>query len=136
MSKKIKSLRELLKEFSELIADEAERNSKFAEELKTLLNLTPEISTAKETGKKRATKTEDALPDLYLLFYQEGKNKLASFLDKFNIKKLKWIIKEYKLDLTGESHKSKKKEELISLICKEIELRENRGSVFRQYEAP
>jgi hypothetical protein len=130
MSEHPKNLRTFLKEFAELIADEAERNPKFAEELLHFFKLTPAL----KPEKKQEKKLEESIPDLYLIFYQEGKEKLNYILNKFSISKLKSIIEEYKIEVSQEVRKSKKKEPLIQIICEQVEFRENRGNVFRNYQ--
>jgi len=137
MSIDSKTLRKVLRQIADLVADKAEQDSVFAEELVSLISLSDQPTKSKTksvTGKDVESEND---PDLFKLFLSQGIDGLQESLKTFDVEQLRKIIRKHRFDPSRISSKWKEedKDRFIALIGDRVEARCKQGDTFRQYSS-
>lgn len=120
-----KNARELLHRLADLIANEAERNQRFAAELQEILG-------TREGGPKK-TRTQPPSEDPFEAYRTKGEVGFKSWLETFDVATLKAMVRQHRLDPSRLSDKWKTKARFVSLIVERVPARLKQGDVFRHY---
>jgi len=120
-----KNIRRLLHRLADLIADEAERNQRFAAELHEILG-------TREGGPKKP-RTQPPPEDPFEMYRTKGEEGFKSWLETLDVATLKAMVRQHRLDPSRLSDKWKTKERFVSLIVERVPARLKQGDVFRHY---
>lgn len=119
----------LLRQFVEVVADEAARNSRFAEKLNMLLKNTDATFEGRE--KRTASKHHaETLPDIHKEWNLRGEHEFRLWLRHESVENLKAIIRREDLDAARRATKWKDADKLADFITDGLKARMSRGSAF------
>jgi hypothetical protein len=127
MLKNRHNLKARLHKFTELIAQEAERNQEFAKGLADILGITGETSTQRKQNRSRNE------VDPFDVLVEKGIDGLKIWLGSLDIDMLRSIVRQHSLDSSRLSDKWKNKERFVELICERVHARSRHGDSFRRY---
>jgi hypothetical protein len=135
MSIDSKTLRKVLRQIADLVADKAEQDSVFAEELVSLISLSDQPTKSKTKSVTRKDVESENDPDPFKLFLSQGVDGLQESLKTLDIEQLRKIIRKHRFDPSRTSSKWKEedKERFIALISDRVKARCKQGDTFRQY---
>jgi hypothetical protein len=128
-----KTLTKLFKALAELLADEAERNSAFAEKLDGILAPLPK-PTGKRTGK--GTLTANDVPDVYAEYQSRGEDEFRFWLRGLDVLTLKGIVKVNGFDPSDVSRRWVEVEKFVPFVTGQVKARLRRGSGFMTLREP
>ncbi len=124
-----KALIALLRGLVELLADESERNSAFAERLDSLLSSLPE--SRRPTAAKRAARdTRTTLPDVHAEWIARGETDFRLWLRDQPIPTIRALIRAQDIDPARRTNKWKDAEKLADFVAEGLRARLSRGSAF------
>ena len=115
-------LRAILLAIVKTVAEEAERNQQFGDRLRAALR-----------GHERPTRCAAPVQDPFEILQLRGVAGLREWLASLDIKELKAIIREHRLDDSRLSQRWKTKQRFVDLILGRITSRSAQGESFREY---
>lgn len=129
-------LRQILRQFADVIANKADQDPTFAEELANLIEVSSSIAKPQsKSTKKKSIQVENVL-DPFNLFMSQGIDELRESLKSLDIEQLRMIVRKHQFDPARASTKWKEeqhKDRFINLIADRVEARCKQGDAFRQY---
>jgi hypothetical protein len=126
--RKEKELIVVLRGLVDLLADEAARNSDFANKLDSVLNSLP--AQERSAKQKLARGSVNSLPDLHSEWSARGEVEFIAWLRELPIAILRALIRSNDFDPVGRTSKWKETEKLSSFIVDSLRARMARGSAF------
>ncbi len=120
-----KTLTRLLKQFADLVSEEAEQNPAFAGKLDAILAPLPAAPKSKKLG--TATKS---VPDVYAELQRRGEEEFRFWLAGLDIPTLKSIVKVNGFDPAKQSSRWSEPDKFVPLIVEQLGARLKRGSAF------
>lgn len=134
MSVDPKQIRKALRQITDVLADEAERNPHFAAELANAIGISSKEG--KDTRKKNSkSSVVETSFDPFEVYLSRGIDGLREGLLSLDIEQLRNIIRKNRFDSSRASSKWKdeNKDRFISLISDAVEARTKQGEAFRNY---
>ena len=125
--RKEKALIDMLLGLVAVIAEEAARNSEFAEKISNLLSVLPERKIA---IKKTSVSAVENLPDIHSEWNIRGETDFRLWLREQPVSMLRAIIRAQDFDSTRRTTKWKEAEKLAEFITDGLRARLSRGSAF------
>lgn len=123
-----RNLKVRLRRFTELIAQEAERNQEFAKELAEILGITESGSST-----RRKQNSPGVEVDPFDVLREKGIEGFRAWLSSLSIDMLRSIVRQHRLDSSRLSDRWKTKGRFVELICERIDARSRHGDAFRRY---
>jgi hypothetical protein len=136
MSVDPKQIRTTLHKLADILADEAESNSDFAEKLAKLIGTSPKKIT--NTAKKNSKSILEPIPfDVFHVYLKRGIDGLIDELKSLNIQQLREIIRKNRFDpvRTSSKWKEENQDRFIALISDAVDKRMKQGETFRNYSS-
>jgi hypothetical protein len=123
----------LLRQLVDLVEEEAERNSAFAEKLDGILAPLPKRS-GKRTGKGMLTAKD--MPDVYAEYQSRGEDEFRFWLRGLDVVTLKGIVRVNGFDPSKVSRRWAEAEKFVPLVVEQVKARLRRGSGFMTPREP
>jgi hypothetical protein len=126
--RKEKELMSLLRNLVDLLADEAARNSDFADKLERLLTAVPTRNASSARTARKSTQTH--LPDLHAELAARGDEEFRLWLRDLPVSVLRSLIRTNDFDPVRRTSKWSEGEKLAMFIADSLRARMARGSAF------
>lgn len=140
MSMNHSELRNRLKKLAALIAEQAESDPKFAEQIEELLNISNRGSKSKvrpnKLGDEQSPKINmpiGSAQDPFEVFRSADYHGFLSWLESLPVDELREIVRQQRFDPSRLSDRWKKKARFIELISERVWARSRQGDTFRHY---
>lgn len=124
-----KTLTRLLRQLTEVVAQEADQNPAFAAKLDGIL---ADVAAAGVGKRLKAAKAAPAVevPDVYAGYQQRGEEEFRFWLRGLSVAALKGIVKANGFDPGKVSGRWTEPDKFVGLITEQLKARLNRGSAF------
>lgn len=126
--RKEKELMALLRGLVDLLVEEADRNSAFADKLAQLLTVVPSRRGAAERAPRKNVSGQ--LPDLHAEYAARGEADLLLWLRDLPVSTLRSLVRANDFDPTRRTSKWRETEKLATFIVDSLRSRMTRGSAF------
>lgn len=117
-----------LRRLVELLAEQAERDTKFAKKLEMLL--TPISEPTQRVKRMRRGNATVEIPDIYAEWHARGEEEFHLWLRDEPVEVLRALIREHELDPARRTVRWKEQEKLSAYIVDQLQVRLSRGSKF------
>jgi hypothetical protein len=128
--RKEEALITLFRRLTDLIADEAACNAKFAKNLESILVELPEKNTVSKKTHSKTTK--ESLPDLHAEWKKREELDFRIWLRDLPIPVLRGIIRQEDFDANRRTSKWNEAEKIADFVADTLKARQSRGAAFME----